>query len=243
MSEYTFKEIDQEGLETLKAISEAKNFNKWMFDTIYPHCEGKILEIGSGIGNISEYFIENKDQIYLSDLRENYLEFLEKNFRKTAAGIINLDIVEDNFEKSNVELLGTFDTVFALNVIEHIHDDGLALKNIYKLLKPGGKVIILVPAYQSLFNTFDKALEHYRRYTTKSISKVIEIGGFELVHKTYFNAVGIAGWILSGSILKKETIPAGQMKLYNALVPIFKVVDLAIFKSFGLSAISVGRKN
>ncbi len=243
MSEYTFKEIDQEGLETLKAISEAKNFNKWMFDTIYPHCSGKILEIGSGIGNISEYFIERKEQIYLSDLRDNYLEFLSKNYEGKAAGIINLDIVEETFDQNYAELLGTFDTVFALNVIEHIYDDSLALKNINKLLKPNGKVIILVPAYQMLFNTFDKALEHYRRYTTKSISKVVESGGFELKHKTYFNAVGIAGWILSGSILKKETIPAGQMKLYNALVPIFKVIDRIIFRSFGLSAISVGQKN
>ena len=53
MSEFSFKEIDEEGMETLKAISEANKFNEWMYERIAPDCSGKILEIGSGIGNIS----------------------------------------------------------------------------------------------------------------------------------------------------------------------------------------------
>lgn len=242
MSEYVFKEIDQEGLETLKAISEAKKFNKWMYQRIEPFCKGRILEIGSGIGNISEFFIKDEADIYLSDLRDNYLEFLNNSMGKKASGIINLDIVDPNFENKYKDLLGTFDTVFALNVVEHIKDHNLALANIKKLLTTNGHVIILVPAYQSLYNTFDKALEHYRRYTKSTLNKVIHGNNYEIINSKYFNAVGIAGWILSGSILKKETIPAGQMKLYNALVPIFKVIDKLILNSFGLSVITAARK-
>ena len=60
------KEIDLEGLETLNVIEKANKFNKWMYDTIKPHCKGKILEIGSGIGNISEYFIKDNQNIVLN---------------------------------------------------------------------------------------------------------------------------------------------------------------------------------
>lgn len=242
MSEFTFKEIDEEGLETLKAISAANSFNEWMYDRIRPHCSGKILEIGSGIGNISEYFVRDKSNITLSDLRENYLDFLRKNFQNKNAKIINLDIVGPSFEDYLANLNEPYDTVFALNVIEHIERDDIAIKNIYRMLKPGGKVVILVPAYQSLYNTFDKALEHYRRYTAQTMSSVISGAGFDIEKADYFNAAGIAGWWFTGSIMKKETIPQGQMKLYNALVPIFKIVDKVLMNKVGLSTVVIGRK-
>jgi len=242
MSEFSFKEIDEEGMETLKAISEANKFNEWMYQRIAPDCSGKILEIGSGIGNISEFFIKDKAEIYLSDLRDNYLSFLERNYTNKAAGILKMDIVDEDFDELYKNVLGTFDTVFALNVVEHIKDDELALKNITKLLKPNGTVIILVPAFNTLYNSFDEALEHYRRYTKKTLNKNFASSNLEIQKSSYFNAAGIAGWILSGAILKKKTIPAGQMKLYNKLVPIFKVVDKVLFNSFGLSVITVGKK-
>lgn len=242
MSEFSFKEIDEEGMETLKAISEANKFNEWMYQRIAPDCKGKILEIGSGIGNISEFFIKNNADIYLSDLRDNYLNFLEKNYEHKASGILKMDIVDPNFDEIYTEHINTFDTVFALNVVEHIKDDELALKNISKLLKKDGNAVILVPAFNTLYNSFDEALEHYRRYTKKTLNKNFSKSNLEIQKSSYFNAAGIAGWILSGAILKKKTIPAGQMKLYNSLVPIFKIVDKVLLNSFGLSVITVGKK-
>jgi hypothetical protein len=64
----------------------------------------------------------------------------------------------------------------------------------------------------------------------------------EVVHHQYFNFIGIFGWWFSGNILRKKTIPDGQMKLYNTLVPIFKIVDKVMFNKMGLSVISVGMK-
>ncbi len=242
MSEFVFKEIDLEGLETLKAISAANKFNDWMYDQVAAEASGKILEIGSGIGNISERFIKAGNEIYLTDIRDNYLEYLEKNFSDKASGILKLDIVDPDFEKNFSELLGQFDLVFALNVVEHIKDDQLAIDNIKKLLKPGGKIFILVPAYQALYNNFDEALEHYRRYNKKSLNKLYEKAGLEILNSYYFNLAGIAGWFFTGKILGKKVIPSGQMKLYNSLVPIFKIVDRVFLRSMGLSVISVAKK-
>ena len=135
-----------------------------------------------------------------------------------------------------------YDTVFALNVIEHIFDDTLALKNCHKLLKKGGQLIILVPSYQKLFNKFDEELGHYRRYNKESLSEIFIKNNYQIKHRQYFNFVGTFGWYITGSLLKKEAIPEGQMRLYNALVPIFKIIDKILFNKAGLSVISVGKK-
>ena len=89
---------------------------------------------------------------------------------------------------------------------------------------------------------FDTELGHYRRYTKTTLSKVFINSDFEITHKQHFNFVGILGWFVSGQILKKKDIPKGQMKLYNTLVPIIKIVDKVLLNSVGLSTILVGKK-
>lgn len=241
---HTFKELDIEGLETLEAMSVAPRFNEWMYQTIQSNLEGKILEIGSGIGNISSCFLKDKQAIFLSDIRKNYLDYLKVNFSResTLEGIQHLNLVHPQFEETYQDLLGQFNGVFALNVVEHIEEDGVAIANCYKLLKPGGRLVILVPAYQSLYNGFDTALEHYRRYNKTSLTNLFQENNFEIAHTQYFNFAGIFGWFFTGSILGKKTIPKGQMTLYNTLVPLFKIVDKVILNKMGLSVIVEGIK-
>ena len=244
MKEFQFKEEDKEGLRTLETIARADKFNKWMFDTIYPYCNGKILEIGSGIGNISQFFINANASITLSDIRENYCVHLKERFSRapTLDDVLLINLTDPDFEEKYQQSEKTFDTVFALNVVEHIEDDVLALRNCNFLLKDGGTLLILVPAYQSLYCSFDQELGHYRRYTRKSLGKVFEENYFEIKHSSYFNIMGILGWVLSGKILKKKTIPEGQMGIYNKLVPVFRIIDKIFLRAFGLSVILVGRK-
>lgn len=233
------------GTETLEIISEANNFNEWMYQTIRPHCSGDILEIGSGIGNISKYFINDGAEIALSDFDKSYMPLLEDQFaaNKNLNGIYHLDFADENIEKNHPELLGKFDTVFALNVVEHIRDHNLAIQNARKLLKDNGKIVILVPAFQSLFNQFDVQLDHQRRYTSKTLKKLIETNGFKVKQSRYFNFIGMLGWIFSGNILRKKMIPGGQMKIYDTLVPVWKVIDIFANKFFGISVIQVGEKD
>lgn len=240
---FSFKEIDQEGIETLSVIANADKLNTWFYDTIRPFCSGKILEIGSGIGNISQYFIKNNSDIILSDLREIYLKTLTNRF--PAFNQLNfylLDLVDPNFDVLHKEKFGSFDTIFALNVVEHISEDQQAIKNCYKLLKKGGKLIILVPAYQALYNRFDSELEHYRRYNQRSLNVLFDTAQFKIIQNQYFNAAGILGWYVSGRLLKNKLIPEGQMKFYNFLVPIFKAFDKLVCNKIGLSVMTVGIK-
>ncbi|MBS0001194.1 MAG: class I SAM-dependent methyltransferase [Cyclobacteriaceae bacterium] len=238
------KDTDPEGQITLEVISEAHRFNRWMYETIEPFCTGKILEIGSGIGNISAFFLEAGHPIVLSDIRKNYIEHLERQFsdHSNLLGIVQMDLVDPDFMNKNVSMLGTFDTLFALNVVEHIQDDHLAIQNACALLRKGGTLIILVPAFNFLYNQFDRSLGHYRRYTRKSLKALLVRNNLKTLHSRYFNLAGTFGWFVSGKLQKNNTIPGRQMKLYNRLVPAFKMLDKLVLNNAGLSVIAVGRK-
>lgn len=242
MTEFIYQEVDVEGMETLDVIAGANKFNKWMYDTIHPYCKGKIIEIGSGIGNISQYFVDAKEDITLTDIRQNYVDALKTKFENKTSGIELMDLTDDDFDNRYSHLLNSFDTVFALNVVEHIKEDKLAIANCNKLLKKNGHIIILVPAYQALYNQFDLELQHFKRYNKKTLGELFNENAVKVIKQQYFNVMGIFGWYISGKLQKNKTIPGGQMKLYNLLVPVFKLVDFFSFRSFGLSVITVGKK-
>lgn len=235
---------DKVGKDTLEIINAADKFNNWMYQTIQPFVKGRVLEIGSGIGNISSQFLDNDYSIMLSDFRSEYCEELNAKFSNFTnfLGVNRIDLVDPKFDEMNYDLLNSFDTVFALNVVEHIEDHVLAISNCRKLLKKGGVLIILVPSYQSLYNNFDIELGHFRRYTVPKLMDIFKLNGLEVIHSQYFNFIGTLGWYVNGHILKKKAIPSGQMKLYNILVPIFRFVDKISLNKVGLSTIVVGIK-
>lgn len=242
--EFVIKDIDEEGLETLNVVAEAEDFNHWMFSKIRSSLKGKTLEIGSGIGNMTSFALKAGLNVTATDLRENYLSFLKKKFEgnPNLDEVRTIDIVHPAFDDEYADYIEKFDSIFALNIVEHVKDDKQALLNCHKLLKKGGNIVILVPAYQSLYNRFDTELEHYRRYTKKSLTALFNSKDYEIVKSFHFNTIGIFGWWFSGSILKKKTIPGGQMKLFNVLVPIFKLVDVCTLNKFGLSVVSIATK-
>lgn len=236
---------DSIGLETLEMFARADKFNEWMYEAIAPFCQGTILEIGSGIGNISKYLLENNEGLTaLSDLRENYCTILRQRFanRKNLKGIFQIDLSTEDFAGKYTQLLNQFDTVIALNVIEHINNDQLAIKNCNQLLKKNGRLIILVPAYKSLYNSLDKELGHFRRYTSRKLRDLLINQGMKMVAAKYFNGAGIFGWWVSGSIFKNKIISDKQLAIYNNLVPAFRLADKLIFNIMGLSVIAVAEK-
>ncbi len=241
---FNYKEVDLEGHETLSVISDADNFNSWMYNTIKPYCGGNILEIGSGVGNISQYFIKDNFKICLTDIRDSYCNILKQKFaqKKNLIGIENIDLVDKDFDSKYSSHFEKYNTVFALNVIEHIENDKLAIANCRKLLAKNGSLIILVPAYQPLYNSFDIELHHFRRYRKKQMENIFTLNEIIVKKSFYFNALGILGWFIFGNVLKKKIIPESQMTFYNTIVPIAKLIDVFTFKQIGLSSIVIGEK-
>jgi 2-polyprenyl-3-methyl-5-hydroxy-6-metoxy-1,4-benzoquinol methylase len=231
------------GQKTLEAISRADRFNEWMYDTIRPYCHGNILEVGSGIGNISSFFVQNNFQITLSDVDDQYLKTLKNKYvtRGNVKEIILLDLEHADFENAYKDKQNFFDTVFLLNVLEHTRDDNKAVHNCKYLLKTGGTLIILVPAYSWLYARLDKALSHYRRYNLQNLKSIFKSEQLTIRKQFYFNATGILGW-LYGKVFRLSLVPSTEMKVYDKIVPFGKLVDKIVLGKIGLSAIIIGEK-
>lgn len=239
---FQFKEHDAEGLETLQAIKEADAFNRWMFEQIAPFMESPMLEIGSGIGNISKCCLNEGHSLVMTDIRSEYIDFLKENLSEHQQNILQLDLVDENFDEKHKSQFGKFKTVFALNVVEHIENDSLAIHNATKLLCAEGKLIILVPAHAMLYNKIDRNLFHFKRYGFRDLSQLMQTPPLKLDTIKGFNGLGIAAWVYGGLFSRKGVIAGDDMKLYNRLVPIAKLLDRLTFFKIGLSLIAVSRK-
>jgi SAM-dependent methyltransferase len=83
----------------------------------------------------------------------------------------------------------SFDFAVCLDVIEHLEDDLGALRELRRVLAPGGSLLVTVPAYQWLWSGHDEVNHHHRRYTRRSLQRVAEQAGWEQVRTTYFNSL------------------------------------------------------
>jgi SAM-dependent methyltransferase len=241
MNVFPGKDGDPAGLETLESFAHADSFNQWLFDSVAPYCSGKILEIGCGIGNISKLLLDQNEFVVLSDFRQEYCDIVKQRFRNQdrLKGVFRIDLLSKDPFENNPTMPGPFDSVIALNVIEHIGDDSAAIRTCRKLLRADGHLVVLVPAFSGLYNPMDKELGHFRRYTKKTIKALLESAGMKVTNLKYFNSIGIAGWWLSGSLFRRKRISRVQLKIYNTLVPLFRLIGKILSPFAGLSVIAV----
>ena len=236
---------DPVGFYTLEVIAKADRFNKWMYDQFKQQLKGEILEIGSGIGNISKFVIADGHSITLSDYNEEYCEALKKNFKdhKNVRKILRIDLLHPEFQTEYIACKEKYDSIFLLNVIEHIENDLAAIKNCRYLLRSHGTIILLAPAYSWLFCSFDKQLGHYRRYSLQSLKLLLEKNNFTILRSSHFNFAGIFGWLLFGKILNQRMLTKNEMSIFNKIVPVAKLLDKLFAKKIGLSVIATGVNN
>jgi SAM-dependent methyltransferase len=206
-----------------------------MFDRLRPWIGRRVLEIGSGIGNLSAFLVD-REQLVLTDTREEYLSRLRKRF----AGHRNVAVARLYLPNDDSALAGQrFDTIICLNVLEHVDDDISALVAIRGLLAPSGRLVLLVPALPGLYGSIDRALGHHRRYKRAGLAELLNATGFRVAHIEYFNLAGIPGWWWAGRVFRRQTIPGGSLKLYDALVPLFRLERLIPWR-VGQSLIAIG---
>jgi SAM-dependent methyltransferase len=234
---------DLAGFETLQSISKANAFNKWMYKTIRPFLKGRVLELGSGIGNISNYILNDFTEVTLSDYNFEYCSILEKKYSTNTnlKSILSIDLEDPDFKRNNEHIKSTFDCIILLNVIEHLFNDQLSVEYCHFLLKEKGNLIILAPAHQFLYSKFDKEIGHHRRYTKRSLSDIV-YKDFKVIHNQYFNFLGMAGWLLFNKFLGRKSLSENSMTIFDMLVPIAKVLDKLLNNKLGISSIVVGER-
>ena len=139
--------------------------------------------------------------------------------------------------------LGEFDSVVCLERARaHPPTTSAVFRLFAERLRPGGHLLVLVPAHQALYGEVDRSVGHERRYNRPLLRGRLVTAGFEPVELRYVNPVGAAGWLVSSRLLRRDQVPTGPLrKLYDALVPVLRPLD-RLPLPFGLSLWAVGRR-
>ena len=136
-----------------------------------------MIEIGCGNGNALQFLKSKGINIEGGDL---FLEALQFCRRRVDVPLYQLDALSTPFASEQYDVVGLFD------VIEHIDDDEAVLKEIHRICKPGGRIILTVPANKWLWSYFDVMFCHRRRYSKKELYQKLQRAGFVVERISFF---------------------------------------------------------
>ena len=212
-----------EGAAILDTLAQTPNLNQWMAEVVGPHLGSRVLELGAGIGNLTRTLCPRRKRYIATDLDAEHLARLATNFAfRPNLRFLTCDLENsEDFRKIDEEV----DSVVCLNVLEHVKNDLLGLSNIYSVLQPGGRAVILVPQGMSVYGTLDVVLGHYRRYTEDELRSKMEQTGFRVEHMLRFNRVTRPAWFFNGRILKRRGFSRFQLWVFDRMVWFWKWLD------------------
>lgn len=139
-----------------------------------------ILDVGCGVGSNLHLFESMGGKAVGIDSEIYSLIFAQKT---STYPLLNADLVTLPIKSNSVGL------VVATDILEHLEKDAMGVKEIYRVLEPGGSVILTVPAFRILWGTQDLVGMHKRRYTRRELVQKIEQEGFTVLKSSYFNSI------------------------------------------------------
>jgi SAM-dependent methyltransferase len=221
---------------SLDRMARADGYNAWLLDRARPLLGQSVLDAGAGIGTFTSLLADEGRSVVALESDPDYAERLRSRFGNAP----NVTVVEG--DATNADLEVTFDSIVCFNVLEHIVEDTVALDRFRAALRPGGRLLLLVPAHPALFGTIDRVVGHERRYTVSGLRRVLEQAALvpELVR--YVNPVGAVGWFVASRLARTEAVPSGPLRLYDRFVPFLRLLDRARLP-FGLSVWAVARRD
>ncbi|MEK6812708.1 MAG: class I SAM-dependent methyltransferase [Nanoarchaeota archaeon] len=195
-----------------------------------------ILDIGCGTGVIASFFAQ-KNQVIGLDISATALRYAK--MRDKTLKLVKGDAQNVKFKPE------TFDWVFASDVIEHVKDDYKAMQNIHNVLKPGGKILITVPALEFLWGKDDDLVHHQRRYTKKQLKQLLSASGFKIEFLNYWDILMFPAVVIYKLLNKSQTV-AELTPLANKLAYAILKADTKLIQHipvpFGVSLVAIATK-
>ena len=230
---------DEYGSHMLHRIEKVSRFHRWMADRVRPHVGSRVLEIGAGLGEVTQWLMP-RERYVAGDVNPNYLSYL-RNF---AYGRPYMEVARVDLEDERTfeELRGRVDTAICLSVLENVKDPVQALRNLGGALEPGGTLLVYVPQGPGLFSGLDETLGHRERYTREGLASQLDAAGFELSECADFNRLAVFWWWLNGRVLGRRTFDRLPLKIFDLLVPLLRHVDRFLpWRGLGLLAVATKR--
>jgi len=218
------------GSENLEVMAEAVNYNRFLSALVKRHASGAktCLDFGAGIGTFAKTLRQDDVVIHCVEPDSSQAQrLLEERF-----------IVYPSLEDCPLD---SFDYVYSLNVLEHIENDVEALKALHSRLRPGGRLLIYVPAFPSLYSSMDKMVGHFRRYRSAELNEILSRAGFTVTDVRYCDSLGFFAslafkWLgaSNGKINKRA------LTIYDRLFfPLSRFVDLFVSRFFGKNVLAL----
>jgi len=215
-------------------MEEATRYNGWVL-AAFPGGVGRsVLEAGFGHGSFrsllpegTKYVGVDRDPEVIARARERFPD----------GEYFEADIGEPSF---GARLAGArVDTVLCVNVLEHVEDDRLAVRNLLGVLEKGGRLLLFVPALRALYNDLDRLAGHRRRYTLKEVRELVPEDLGLVKRLGYFNPLGAVGWWLNGFVRHRSLEGPGvrgQVRLFeNVVLPLSRLLNPVTRGLFGQS--------
>lgn len=214
----------------LRALASAEKYQKWVIESVHAKLGQRILEVGSGTGNMSRW-LPVRERLVLTEGDDRLLAHLRLHTSLTTNPKVLIRKFDLDHDDPRELVAENIDTIVSFNVLEHVEDDTQALRKLKSVLLDGKgayprRLISFIPAQQWAYGSLDKAFGHHRRYSRRRWRKLHqEVAPEAQLTFRYFNPVGLLGWYLNGRILRKSEIGTGAMRAFERLLPLVRPLD------------------
>tara|TARA_B100000519_G_scaffold201437_1_gene216968 strand:+ start:1398 stop:2090 length:693 start_codon:yes stop_codon:yes gene_type:complete len=225
--------FDYTGKDNLDVMSFAKNYNNFLTTLVENHApdDGILLDFGAGTGFFAERVSRKERKLLCIEPDKHQADEVRKK---------GFDAFASCKELSDE----TVDFSYSLNVLEHIEDDCQAIREIYRVLKPGSLLVVYVPAMPCLYSSMDEKVQHFRRYTRKELSNKLTSEGFDILACKYADILGVPATIaykLVGS--KSGDVSLRGLVAYDRFAfPLSNTLDAITHRLAGKNVFAVARK-
>jgi SAM-dependent methyltransferase len=224
-------------VEDQERMTRASNYFAWQARMVHRELGRRVVEVGCGLGNFTGTLLD-REAVIAVDIEPACVERLKQRY----AGSPNLHAFVCDVASPEFRELARFqpDSAVCLNVLEHTQDDLASLKAMASVLAPGGRIVLMVPAFQSLYGPIDRNLCHFRRYSRATMDHLALRAGLRVRKLHYSNFIGFFGWWINAHVLKRQAQSAGQIEVFDRwLVPVISALEDRIPPPFGQSLIAV----
>lgn len=220
----------------LESLSSAVNFNRWLTDLALPYLGEHPIELGSGLGDYAQTWLDaGVPEITTSEIDPVRLARLQSRFAAhSRAHVASFDVLAAEPADHSAFV--------AFNVLEHIPDHVGALAGARRLVRPGGAVIIFVPAFEFALGRFDRLVGHVRRYTRKSLGDAMVAAGLEVEKVDYVNMPGLPAWLVGMKMLRMTPRAGPLLSVWDGgVIPLARRWESRHRVPFGQSVFAVAR--